>query len=218
MPRQNNDSRPDLIWVECTYCKIPNAVQSHHRRTGNQGMRLYMDTIATVEEGTGTAGTVGTERMAQRWQIARGGNLISLTHRPPPPIYICPLLRQLSGNYHQLYTILETTPHYLVKYPLAILSDHPFDVSFPISLAKCRFTTFVLSCLHLGSLTRMLNGTCCSRLPSRKMLLNKSFRSEPSLFYPSGDFANTSLTRAKDQAKSQGGSIRHEYSLIKGFT
>lgn len=108
------------------------------------------------------------------------------SHSSPSPAYIYLSPPPPTFWYHQLYTILETTSHYyLVKYPLAIFSDHPFDVSFPISLAKCRFTTFVLSCVHLGSLIRMLNGTCCSRLPSRKMLPSKSFRSEPSLFYPS---------------------------------
>lgn len=44
---------------------------------------MYMDMIATVEEGTGTAGAVGTERMAQCWQIARGGILsVSLIALP----------------------------------------------------------------------------------------------------------------------------------------
>lgn len=90
---------------------------------------MYMDMIATVEEGTGTAGAVGTERMAQCWQIARGGNLISLTHRPPPPIYICPLLRQLSGtiNSTQFWKQLHTTwLNTLLQYYPITLSTFPF--------------------------------------------------------------------------------------------
>lgn len=93
MPRESNDSRPDLILVECTYCKIPDARQSHHRRTGNQGMRNVHGHARRTEEGTGTAGTVGTERMAQRWQIDRGEILSVSLPRLDREIYIyisCP--------------------------------------------------------------------------------------------------------------------------------
>ena len=161
--------------------------------------------------------------MAQRWQIARGGHLISLTHRPPPPyIYLSPPPPTLW--HHQLYTSHNNTLHYPAVYSLAILSDHLFDVYFPTSLEKCRSTTFVpLSLARSPPFAYGLSGTCYSRLPSKRMLLSKSFRSEL-FFYPPLVFIFIrvsyllTLIRAKDQARSQGGSIRHEYSLIKGFT
>ena len=123
--------------------------------------------------------------MAQRWQIARRGHLISFTHRPPPPyIYLSPPPPTLW--HYQLYTSHNNTLHYPVVYSRAILTDHLSDVYFPTSLEKCRSTTFVLLfCLASSPpFAYGLSGTCYSRLPSRRMLPSKSFRSEL-FFYPS---------------------------------
>ena len=156
--------------------------KSHHRRTGNQGMRMSMYiekrryVLGLLELLELNGATLANRPKGASYQFHPSPSPAFIYLSPPPPTLW----------HHQLYTSHNNTLHYPVVYSRAILSDHLFDVCFPTSLEKCRSTTFVLLfCLASSPpFAYGLSGTCYSRLPSRRMLPSKSFRSEL-LFYPS---------------------------------